>query len=219
MKLSRSFFPALAVALFLTALPVQASYYATCELKAALVWTGKHKSGDFKRFHARFRVLAYGKGQGHNKRHCAKFVDRNLQHFLIRAPWTMKKRFPRPGSIIRIGYRYSDGLGPRGVIRSESWRYLGLFKGDLKNKAIWVSRGFLGGRQCGLKNPEISIKKIEPNQSSRGITPILRVKIHQDVCKACGCPAYSYRLYLLISPKLLKKARSLGYQKSPPPRV
>ena len=81
---------------------------------------------------------------------------------------------------------------------------------EAKEANIWVSKHFVGGKQCETTkeewpNPE---KLFKENR----ITIHDKKMEHGFVCSACGCPAYSFDQSFLINKKDVGKADKIGFK-------
>lgn len=83
-----------------------------------------------------------------------------------------------------------------------------------KKDQMWVSKTFSGGRQCsGLPKSNLpTLSETDELLSQNKIIVIDKKENPLPVCRACGCPKYSFNHCFLISEKDLEAAMKLGFE-------
>jgi len=115
-----------AILLALSSIQIQASYYAYAQLKVVVkkVLNKPYYSKRLKKYAVlvQLKVIHVGKGGGHNKFHCKRYLGKTFKVPLL---LQKKSQTIKPGVQYKILYWNMNGLTPRGAVTRTKWTVLG----------------------------------------------------------------------------------------------
>ena len=85
---------------------------------------------------------------------------------------------------------------------------------ESESDLLWVGRHYQGGRQCQAEPSQKSQTPPDTGEifKENNIEIVKEFKAHDDVCRACGCPAYSFTHFVLIRKKDASRVLELGFK-------
>jgi hypothetical protein len=105
--------------------PLQASYYARCDLVVKLDSVAASVEGDGELFQrmANFTIVQILDQRGHNNRHCEEFGGRSEAAALL-SPDRDALSALTAGANVRLRYSYMSRMTPGGMRQATAWRLI-----------------------------------------------------------------------------------------------